>query len=85
MIPPAFIYMRIGRVPMPLPVVVLWPLLLGLLLTAAVILPLVPVRGTTVGQRAQAPFALWRLLAAARGLSVHVRSGDGHAVRISCW
>ncbi len=85
MIPPLLIYVRIGPVPLPLPVVLLWPLLLALLASAALLLPLLRVRGTTVGQRARLPFALYRMLAATRGLSVGVSPVNGPGVRVFCW
>jgi hypothetical protein len=84
-IPPLLIYVRIGRVPLPLPLVLLWPLLLGLLVCAAVILPLVPLRGMTVRQRVHAPFALWSMLAALRGLRTDVRPAHGPSVIVICW
>ncbi len=85
MIPPLFVYVRIGPVPLPVPALLLWPLLAALLLGAALILPVVRVRGTTIGQRARLPFALCRMLAAARGLSVRVEPADGPVVHVYCW
>jgi len=85
MIPPLLIYVRIGPVPLPVPVLLLWPLLLMLLVLAALVLPLLRVRGTTVGQRARMPFIFYRMLAAARGLSVPVSPADGPGVHVYCW
>ncbi len=85
MIPPLFIYVRIGPVPLPVPALLLWPLLAALLLGAAITLPLVRVRGTTVSQRARLPFILYRMLAATRGLSIRVDPARGPAVRVCCW
>jgi len=85
MIPPLLIYVRVGRAPLPLPVFLLWPLLLVLFFFAAVVLPLLPVRGTTIGGRALLPFRLWRALCATRGLRVGVQAADGRRLAIACW
>ena len=85
MIPPVLIYLRIGHVPLPLPVVLLWPLLLALLVLSAVVLPFVPLRSTTVSTRARLPFALYRMLAALRGLRVDVREAHGDRLMVRFW
>jgi hypothetical protein len=85
MMPPLFIYVRIGRVPLPLPALLLWPLLLALLVLSTLVLPFVPLRGTTAEARARLPLALWRTLAALRGLQVDVRPAHRDRVKIVFW
>jgi len=81
--PPALVIIRRGRVFLPLPTVVLWPLLGLGLLTACVILPLVPLKGTSALQRARLPLACWRILSALRGLHVEVQDARGAKVLVS--
>jgi hypothetical protein len=83
--PPAFMTLRIGRRLIPLPFVLLWPLLPLLLILGAVILPFVPIRGTTAWARMQLPFALFLALCALRGLLVDIQSANGDNVHIRCW
>ena len=85
MIPPLFLYARVGRFHLPLPVLLLWPLLLVLLLLSTLVLPFVPLRGTTAGARARLPLAAWRMLAALRGLRVDVRPAGGGRVKVVFW
>jgi len=85
MIPPMLIVVGVAGKPIPLPVVLLWPLLPVALVLATGILPMVGLQGTTPRQRAALPLAAWRLLAAARGLRIDVRSADGTRVYVRCW
>ncbi|MHC4480354.1 MAG: hypothetical protein ACYS8K_08745 [Planctomycetota bacterium] len=85
MIPPALIVLRFGRMPVPLPVVLVWPLILLLMLLATALLPVLPIRGTTAGMRLRVPLAAFLCLCALRGLRVHVRSREGKAFHMGCW
>ena len=85
MIPPLFVFVRIGRVPLPLPVFLLWPLLLVLVVIGAVVLPLLPLKGTSIAGRALLPFVLWRALSATRGLRLNVRAAHGARIGVICW
>jgi hypothetical protein len=81
MIPPAVVYIRKGRLALPIPVIVLWPLFL----LAVLVLPFVPVKGTTPFQRVRAIFAGLRLLSALRGLRVDTQTQDGKRVLVAIW
>ncbi|MFW6189203.1 MAG: hypothetical protein ACOC7T_02120 [Planctomycetota bacterium] len=85
MIPPLLVILRIGRLWLPLPTVLLWPLLTAALFIAPAVLPLVPVTTLTRSQRAALPFHVWRLLSAARGLRVDVSAHDGRSVHLRVW
>jgi hypothetical protein len=85
MILPLLITLRIGRLWLPLPVALLWPLLFVLAVVAMLVLPLVRVRGTTAWQRVQWPIMTWRLLASTRGLVVDVREASGKPFCVCCY
>jgi hypothetical protein len=85
MIPPALIVVGVAGKPIPLPVLLLWPLLPIALVLATVILPMIRLEGTTARQRAVLPLVAWRLLAAARGLRIDIRCADGTRVYVRCW
>ena len=85
MIPPILLTIRVGRLWLPLPVFVLWPLLLLLTIVAILVLPLVRIRGTTPAQRARWPVFTWQALAAGRGLVVDVREAAGRSVAVRCY
>jgi hypothetical protein len=85
MIPPILITLRTRRIWLPLPVIVLWPLLVLLAVLAVVVLPFVRIRGTTLAQRALWPIAAWRGLAATRGLVVDVDAVSGDSVSVRCY
>jgi hypothetical protein len=84
MIPPVLIIVRTRRATIPVPAVLLWPLLLAALVVAQLVLPFVPIEGTTPAQRALTPLMLARALGAAHGLRVEVRShnGNGFYIRV---
>ncbi len=85
MIPPVLVTVKVNRVFIPVPLLLLWPLLAAALVIAQVVLPFVPVGHTTPGQRALMPLAAVRLLGALRGLRVDVNAHDGTGVHIRCW
>ena len=85
MIPPAVITLKIGRVWVPVPTILLWPPMLVLAVLATAVLPLVPIRNTTAGQRARWALLSWALLGSLRGFRLDIRAADGPAVRVRCY
>ncbi|MGD2174133.1 MAG: hypothetical protein PVJ27_01930 [Candidatus Brocadiaceae bacterium] len=85
MIPPFLIVIETGRIPIVVPLILLWPLMVVALVVATAVLPLVRLQNTRPAQRAVLPLATWRALAAMRGLRVDVRPTDGKRVYIWCW
>ena len=75
-IPPVFVLLRLGRAWLPLPVVVVWPLLLLAWLLLGVALLVTPRQAWLPRHRDRLRtwWTLWCLLGALRGLSVNVRS-----------
>ncbi len=81
-IPPTFLVVRAGWFLLPLPLVLLWPLVILFLVLGMLGLPLVPWPGTTAWQRVRFPMELYRLYAALRGFSVQVREKAGERVKV---
>ncbi len=75
--PPALIIVGLGGKPIPVPLLLLWPLLLVALALAVTIVPLMRLEGTTPRERLALPLQAWRVLAATRGLRVNGRTADG--------
>jgi hypothetical protein len=85
MIPPSIVVVRIGRVVLPLPVFLLWPLLAALLPLALVVLPLIPIGGIGPGERLRWPVMAWAVLGSLRGLRIDVRQSSGKALALRCY
>ena len=85
MIPPAFLLLRVGRIWLPLPLALLWPFYVVAFTVALVVLPLTPIRKTTLRQRMLMPLSVAGLIHALRGLEVDVTSGDGERVYCRIW
>ncbi len=75
-IPPVFALLRLKRVWLPLPVLLLWPLLLVAWLLFGVGLVVMPRAPGMVGSRGRLRmwWRLWCVLGALRGLSIQVRT-----------
>ncbi len=85
MIPPVLIAVRAGKLLVPVPVILLWPLILLLLAIGALVLPFVRIPETGPAERAMLSFHIYRILGALRGLRVDVQSSRGDEVHVSCW
>ncbi len=79
------LFLRLGRWWLPIPVILVWPLLLAMILLGPPLFALLPIRGTTPAQRAQMPLAVWQFLGSLRGLKVDVKPADGTHIAINCW
>lgn len=87
MIPPLFLWLRVGWFRLPFPLVALWPLLIVLLVLLQVLL-IPPVKpGWSLGRRMLLPTRIWRVCATLRGLNVRVQPapGEGPLVHIVLW
>ncbi|MFO8008782.1 MAG: hypothetical protein R6V05_13725 [Candidatus Brocadiia bacterium] len=84
MIPPVLVIVRVGRLLIPVPAILLWPLLLLLLVVGPMVLPFVRMESTSRAQRAMLPLHLCRLLGSLRGLRVDIETSSGEKVHVSC-
>jgi hypothetical protein len=85
MIPPLLIILRFGRLVVPLPVVLLWPLLLALALLCSLALVFVPFRRLRAGTRVALPWLLLRAFMALRGLRLEMQDAkEGRVFAIRC-
>lgn len=84
-IPPILVYVRVGWVPLPLPVVLFWPLLAPLLAFALLLAAVLPVKEVDRARRFAAIAQAWRLMGALRGLKLHLQQPGERSLHVVCW
>lgn len=83
-LPPSLLFLRLGVLRLPVPLVLLWPLLPFVAALAAAVLAALRVKGTTLRQRVALVGWMYRSYAALRGLNVDLQFGKGRYV-IAFW
>lgn len=79
-LPPSLFFLRAGKLWLPVPLVLLWPLLPFVAALAVAVLAAVRVKGTTVRQRVALVGLAYQSFAALRGLNIDLQNGKGRYV-----